>query len=74
MNSSIVLFTLNCIHFHVSTFEQAKGINVTQILLILMHVLRNVNMNELMSYIHYFHLFVFVGGKILRTGGGMHPP
>jgi hypothetical protein len=76
VNFRFALFTppLGDFHSHITTFEQAKGIDVIQILLILMHVLRNANMNELMSYIHYFHLFVFVGGKILRSGGGMHPP
>jgi hypothetical protein len=41
---------LDCNHSHVNTFEQAEGINVIQILLILMHILQNANMNELMSY------------------------
>jgi hypothetical protein len=59
MNSSVVLFTLDRNHAHVNTFEQDEGINVIQILLILMHILQNANMNELMSYTCYFHLFVF---------------
>jgi hypothetical protein len=68
MNSSTILFTLNCIHSHVSTFEQAEGINVIQILLILMHVLRNANMNNLMNYIHDFYLFVFLFiYKLMKT-------
>jgi hypothetical protein len=53
MNSSIVLLTLNCNQPRVSTFEQAEGINVIQILSILIHILWNANMNESMSYIHY---------------------
>jgi CRISPR/Cas system-associated endonuclease Cas3-HD len=60
MNSSTVLFSLYCNHSHVNTFEQAEGINVIQILLILMHILQNANMNESMSYTRYVHLFVFL--------------
>jgi hypothetical protein len=41
-------------------FEQAEGINVIQILLIIMYLLWNANMNELMSYIQYLHLLVFL--------------
>jgi hypothetical protein len=59
MNSSTVLFTLDCNHSHINAFEQAEGIDVIQILLILMHILQNANMNESMSYTRYFHLFVF---------------
>ena len=60
MNSSIVLFTLNCNHPRVSTFEQVEGINVIQTLLILIHTLWNANMNESMSYIHYIYPYVFL--------------
>jgi hypothetical protein len=68
MNNNIVLFTLDCNRSHITTFEQAVGIDVIQILLILIHVLRNANMNELMSYIHYFHLFVFLFiYKVMKT-------
>jgi hypothetical protein len=48
MNSSIVLFMLDCILLsRIRTFEQAEGINVMLILLIFIHVLWNANMNEL---------------------------
>jgi hypothetical protein len=60
MNSTTVLFTLNFNHSHVNTFEQAEGINVIHILLILMHILWNANMNESMSYTSYSHLYVFL--------------
>jgi hypothetical protein len=49
MNSSTVLFMLNCIRPHVNTFEQAEGINVIHVPLILMHALRNANINGYMS-------------------------
>jgi hypothetical protein len=60
MNSNTILFTLDCNHSHVNTFEQDEGINVMQILLILIHTLWNANMNESMSYVRYFHLYVFL--------------
>jgi hypothetical protein len=60
MNSSIVLLTLNCNQPRVSTFEQAEGINVIQILSILIHILWNANMNESMSYIHYIYPYVLL--------------
>jgi hypothetical protein len=46
MNGSTVLFTLICNRSHVITFEQVEGINVIQIMLILMHVLRYAKLNE----------------------------
>jgi hypothetical protein len=60
MNSSTVLFTLNCNHPRVSTFKLAEGINVIHILLILIHTLWNANMNESMDYIHYIYPYVFL--------------
>jgi hypothetical protein len=42
MNNSTVLFTLNCNHSHVNSSEQAEGINVKQILLILIHTIEQV--------------------------------
>ena len=60
MNSSTVPFTLNCNHSHVNnTFEQAEGINVIHILLILMYALRSADMNKSISCICHFYLFVF---------------
>jgi hypothetical protein len=64
MNSSTVLFMLDCNHFHAITFEQDEGINVIQILLILMHILWNTNMNESMSYTCYVFLFIH---KIMKA-------
>jgi hypothetical protein len=58
MNSSIVSFTMNCNHSHVNTFEQAEGINVIHILLILMYVLPNANMYKSISCICHFYLLV----------------
>jgi hypothetical protein len=58
MNNSTILFTLICNLSRINTFEQAKGINVIQILLIFIHILWNVNMNGSMSYTCYSHLFV----------------
>jgi hypothetical protein len=60
MNNSVILFTLDCNHSHVNTFEQDEGINVIQIMLILMHILQNANMNESMSYTHYIYPYVFL--------------
>jgi hypothetical protein len=60
MNSSTVLFTLDCNHSHVNTFEQAEGINVIQILLIFIYILWNANTNGLMSCIHYIYPYVFL--------------
>jgi hypothetical protein len=57
---TLILFTIICNRSDVITFEQAEGINVIQILLILMYVLWNANMNELTSYIHYIHFLVFL--------------
>jgi hypothetical protein len=60
MNSSTVLFMLDCNHSHVNTFEQVEGINVIQIMLILIHTLWNANINESMSCVRYFYPFVFL--------------
>jgi hypothetical protein len=60
MNSNTVLFILDCNHPRVSTFEQAEGINIIHIMLILIHTLWNANMNESMSYIHYIYPYVFL--------------
>jgi hypothetical protein len=60
MNNSVVLFTLDYNHSHVNTFEQDEGINVIQIMLILMHILQNANMNKSMSYTHYIYPYVFL--------------
>jgi hypothetical protein len=38
MNSSTILFTLDCNHSHDNTFEQAEGINVIQILVISIYI------------------------------------
>jgi hypothetical protein len=60
MNSSIVLFTLDCNLFHILTFEQVEGINVTLIMLIFIRVLWNTNMNELIRCSHCLHPFAFL--------------
>jgi hypothetical protein len=60
MNISTVLFMLNCNCSRVITFDQAKGINVMQIFLILLKTLKNANMNESMICIHYIYLCVFL--------------
>jgi hypothetical protein len=60
MNNSTVQFMLDCNHSHVNNSEQAEGINVMLILLILIHTLWNANMNESMSYVRYLYLYVFL--------------
>jgi hypothetical protein len=57
MNSSTVLFTPICNLSRISTFEQTEGINVIQILLMYIHVLKNANMSESIGYICLSHLF-----------------
>jgi hypothetical protein len=59
MNSSTALFTLNCNHSRVFTFEQVEGTNIILILLIFIHVLWNANMYELMRCSYCFHPFAF---------------
>jgi hypothetical protein len=60
MNSSTVLFTLDCNHSRIHTFEQAEGINVILILLIFMYVLQNTNMNESLNNICHLRVFLFI--------------
>jgi hypothetical protein len=51
---------LDCNHSRVSTFEQAKGINVITTLLMFMCILCKMNANERMNYIQYRYVFLFI--------------